>query len=40
MKNLRDVAKIVVMPTNTGEKGLERKGDWKEWGKSYLRPVK
>ena len=38
MKNVRDVKGSVVMSTNAGNKRLEREGEWREWGKSFLDP--
>ena len=39
MTNVRKVDRDVIMSTNAGQKGLERKGDWKEWGQTYLEPI-
>ena len=37
MKNVRKGSKIV-MVTNSGKSKINKEGEWKEWGKSYLHP--
>ena len=39
MSNVRKVEQNVIMSTNAGTKGLDREGDWKEWGQTYLDPT-
>ena len=37
MKNVRNGPKIV-MVTNNGRSKINKEGEWKEWGRSYLHP--
>ena len=36
MKRIKPVGNHVVMATNAGDRKLHEKGDWKEWGQTYL----
>ena len=36
MRDLKSMDGRVVMSTNNGEKGLDKKENWEEWGETYL----